>query len=410
MSSSELTVNQAGPADLIASVWYTLGFRPLNSLVLIALHGPRGRVGSMLRIDLTPAWFGPDGVSDVLDAAVESVTGPGAAAFAGVPPGSSFSPGVLPLRVVAVVATADALIVPAPQVIRALPHRLLRAGVWVYDLIGVTPTTYRSLTCPDEDCCPAAGRPLSEVESSRVAVAHVMRGERLADSEHDVIGDVGEPVAESLDEMSSEADELDPADADDADGGAGDGAGDEAAAERRRRRWWRTFNALLGRVEGWDTDRLGVAELGDSYLRDAVFVRLAATPGVTRVRLLHQLLAGQAPPDLTEHWGTLFTGPPDRELFARGEEVLAALARRGTAAERGPVLAVLALLAWYRGNGVRTRLLMERLRSENPVLPDELPRLAGLVETLCATGTAPPWVELSADGPGSGPAAQGWAG
>src|SRR5689334_14147346 len=88
MSSSDLTVNQAGPADLIASVWYTLGFRPLNSLVLIALHGPRGRVGSMLRIDLTPAWFGPVGVADVLDAAVDAVTGPGAAAFAGVPPGS----------------------------------------------------------------------------------------------------------------------------------------------------------------------------------------------------------------------------------------------------------------------------------------------------------------------------------
>ncbi len=47
--SSDLTVNEAGPADLIAAVWYTLGFRPLNSLVLVSLHGSRGRVGSMLR-------------------------------------------------------------------------------------------------------------------------------------------------------------------------------------------------------------------------------------------------------------------------------------------------------------------------------------------------------------------------
>ncbi len=305
-------------------------------------------------------------------------------------------------QVVALVATPDALAVPAPPVARALPHRLLRSGVWLYDLIAVTPTAYRSLTCPDEECCPAGGRPVSEVESSRVAVAHVMRGDRLADSEDAVIGDVGEPVESSGGETACEDGELPLARGED-------------AVLRRRRRWWRTWNALLGRVEGWQIDRLGVAELNDPYLRDAVFVRLAAGPGALRSRFLKQLLAGQAPPDLSEHWRTLFTGPPDRELFARGEEILAALARRGTAAERGPLLAVLALLAWYRGNGVRTRLLMEKLRLENPVLPDELPRLAGLVETLCGTGVAPPWVELTASGPGEpgesgAPPAQGWAG
>ncbi|GLY17555.1 hypothetical protein Kisp01_45690 [Kineosporia sp. NBRC 101677] len=393
MSSSDLTVNQAGPADLIASVWYTLGFRPLNSLVLIALHGPRGRVGSMLRIDLTPAWFGPVGVADVLDAAVEAVTGPGAAAFAGVPPGGppdvsdeeregpDGSGGVW-LRVVAIVAAHDALAVPAPPVARALPHRMLEAGVWLYDLIGVTPTAYRSLACPDENCCPAGGRPLSEVESSRVAMAHVLRGDRLADSESDVIGDVGDPVSPPDEQPDPSAVQEEP-------------STPAALGERDRRRWWRTWNALLSRVPGWETEQLGLAELADSHLRDAVFVRLAAAPGPARGRLLHQLLAGQVPADLSEHWGSLFSGPPNRELFARGEEILAALARRGTVTERGPILAVLALLAWFRGNGVRTRLLMERLRAENPELPGELPRLAGLVETLCATGVAPPWVEMS---------------
>ena len=137
----------------------------------------------------------------------------------------------------------------------------------------------------------------------------------------------------------------------------------------------------------------------DPHLRDAVFVRLVAEPGETRVRFLTQLLSGQTPPDLSDQWESLFAGPPDRVLLGRGEEILAFLARRGTAEQRGPVLAVLGLLAWYRGNGVRARLLMERLQAENPVLPETLPRLAGLVQMLCANGVAPPWAE-------AGPAAE----
>ena len=286
------------------------------------------------------------------------------------------------MRVVAIVATHDALALPPPPVAQVFPRRMLQAGVWLYDLIGVTPTAFRSLACSDASCCPPGGRSLSEVESSRVAVAHVLRGDQLAQSEAEVIADVGEPVPASS--------------------GPSGPFGAEVGAERNRLRWWRTWCALLGEVEGWSSDQLDLALLNDSHLRDAVFVRLAAVPGVVRVRFLAQLLAGQTPADLSQHWDSLFAGPPDRELLARGEQVLAALARRGTAAERGPVLAVLALLAWYRGNGVRTRLLMERLRAENPVLPEELPRLAGLVEMLCATGTAPPWVAPPGGRPGDG--------
>ncbi|GLY33310.1 hypothetical protein Kisp02_66750 [Kineosporia sp. NBRC 101731] len=376
MSSSDLTVNEAGPADLIAAVWYTLGFRPLNSLVLVALQGPRGRVGSMLRIDMAPVWFGGDqaaGVTAVLDAAIEALTGPASAAFGGAPgePEKDAQDG-LPVRVVALIAVPDALAVPPPMVVRALPQRIARAGLWLYDLIGVTPTAFRSMLCPDGSCCPPGGRPLSEVEASRVAMAHVLRGDRLATSEADVIGDVGQavPVGE---------------------GGEPEVPGEHG--ERARRIWWRTWNALLGEAKGWNTDQLALGPLHDSFLRDAIFVRLAAAPGPTRQRFLNQLLAGQSPPDLSGYWEELFSELPDRVLLARGEQILAVLARRGTASERAPLLAVLALLAWYRGNGVRTRLLMERLREEGPELPEPLPRLAGLVEMLCTAGIAPPWVE-----------------
>jgi hypothetical protein len=429
MSSSDLTVNEAGPADLIASVWYTLGFRPLNSLVLVALHGPRGRVGSMLRIDLTPSWFGPAGVAQVLDAAIDALTGPSAGVFggspgdladdgrtehrqvdepnasgeqgeAGGPDGPPGHPGreVFPARVVALVAAPDALAVPPPPVVRALPSRILRAGIWLYDVIGVTPSAFRSLLCPDETCCPPGGRPLAEVESSRVAMAHVLRGDRLAASEADVIGDVGEPVQSvqpvpPVQPVPGEA----SGSLDDPEAWSGqDDSDDRPRGDRARRRWWRTWSALLGNAGGWSLEHLQPGPLQDQHLRDAVFVRLVGEPGETRVRFLTQLLSGQTPPDLSDQWETLFAGPPDRALLGRGEEILAALARRGTAAERGPVLALLALLAWYRGNGVRARLLMERLRAESPALPEPLPRLAGLVEMLCATGTAPPWVEPGA--------------
>ncbi len=394
MSSSDLTVNEAGAPDLIASVWYTLGFKPLNSLVLVALHGPRGRVGSMLRIDLTPAWFGPAGVAQVLDAAIDALTGSSAPAFTG-PPGEGDQ--AYPARVVALIAAQDALAVPPPPVIRALPGRILRAGIWLYDVIGVTPTAFRSLLCPDETCCPPGGRSLAEVESSRVAMAHVLRGDRLAVSEADVIGDVGEPVpsesAETPDDPDGSGDFDGSGDSDVPHGPDGPDSG------RVRRRWWRTWSALLGNAEGWSLEQLDSGPLRDPHLRDAVFVRLVAEPGETRVRFLTQLLSGQTPPDLSDQWESLFAGPPDRVLLGRGEEILAFLARRGTAEQRGPVLAVLGLLAWYRGNGVRARLLMERLQAENPVLPETLPRLAGLVQMLCANGVAPPWAE-------AGPAAE----
>ncbi|GAB6897328.1 DUF4192 domain-containing protein [Kineosporia succinea] len=417
--SSDLTVNEAGPADLIAAVWYTLGFRPLNSLVLVSLHGSRGRVGSMLRVDLTPAWLGPAGVVQVLDSAIDALKGPAAAMF-GVPPepeGEPPPPGHfgrpvhdnwvsgdlppdpdedLPPRVVALVATHDALSVPPPAVIRALPHRMLKAGLWLYDVIGITPTGFRSLRCPDESCCPSSGRPLSQVETSRVAVAHVLRGDQLAASEEDMIADIGratdDPGASPTRAGGSREHDL---------GVEGESGGAQAGpadiGERARRLWWRTWSALLGHAEGWSSDELQVRSLNDPFLRDAIFVRLAAAPGELRQRLLGQLLAGRAAPNLSDHWEELFSEKPDRVLLNRGEEVLAALARRSTAAERGPVLTVLALLAWYRGNGVRTRLLMERVREESPDLPGALPRLAELVEMLCITGTAPPWVELPGD-------------
>jgi len=421
MSSSDLTVHDAGPADLIASAWYTLGFRPLNSLVLVALQGRRGRVGAMLRIDLTPVWFGPAGVAQVLDHAVDALTGVAAAAFGRYPPNPLQQPGVsvaeqtdrtgpatpdrsdsgspepVP-RVVALVAAQDALAWPPSALVRALPGRLLQAGIELYDVIALTPTAYRSMRCEDSSCCPPQGRPLQEVETSRVAMAHVLRGDRLAGSEDEVIADVGDPVP-------SRAPEAEPGETDEE--GENVHRDEDStpltmqARHRARLAWWQGWSALLRRSGGSGSDRLRFGPLQDSYLRDAVFVGLAAAPGPVRRRFLDQLLEGRTPPDLSPRWSVLFSDPPDRDLVGRGEAVLAALARRGTAAERAPVLAVLALLAWYRGHGVRSRLLIERLRRESPTLPGDLPRLVGLVEMLSATGTAPPWADPL---PGSAPA------
>jgi hypothetical protein len=81
----------------------------------------------------------------------------------------------------------------------------------------------------------------------------------------------------------------------------------------------------------------------------------------------------------------LLRRPPDPDRLRPGEELLAGCARAAAPGERAPVLAVLALLAWYRGHGVRARLLVEEGNRD-----------------LWAAGGPPPGGTADADVPGDG--------
>ena len=52
--TSPARIRVSGPADLLDALPRMLGYRPADSLVLVALRPPRSRIGLTIRIDLPP--------------------------------------------------------------------------------------------------------------------------------------------------------------------------------------------------------------------------------------------------------------------------------------------------------------------------------------------------------------------
>ena len=77
---------------------------------------------------------------------------------------------------------------------------------------------------------------------------------------------------------------------------------------------------------------------------------------------------------------------PDQERLRIGRIVLAGAVRVAAEGDRGPALAVLAMIAWFEGQGGRARLLVERARADAASVS-----LIGLVEDLLVSRVPPPW-------------------
>jgi Domain of unknown function (DUF4192) len=127
-------VRVAGLAELLAGLPVLFGFRPTDSLVVICLEEPRGRVGFRLRVDLPP----PDQCGQLARYLVDVLRRNAAG-------------------VVLVVACSDEPAVADPAV-RALVGRLPSAGIEVRDAVRCDGRRYWSYVCVDPECCPPAGR------------------------------------------------------------------------------------------------------------------------------------------------------------------------------------------------------------------------------------------------------------
>ena len=119
------------------------GFVPTESLVVVALHGPRSRIGLTMRIDLpeeeAPRWL----VAEVLERlAVDDADG----AF--------------------LVVCTEALDVagqpPRAALVSGLSEGCRSAGVHLADALLLRGTRWRSYVCRSRSCCPAEGVPLDD--------------------------------------------------------------------------------------------------------------------------------------------------------------------------------------------------------------------------------------------------------
>ncbi len=330
------TVVRGGPRDVIALAWFRLGYRPRESLVLVGLNLPGWVSGLVARVSLPPV--------ELTGAALDAMVTPLRRSDAG--------------GVVVLVVSDDAA-TGWERRARTMRSRLRRAGLEVLDVLLVGSTSYRSLLCTNESCCPPAGHCLDEVWSSEVAAVAVSQGRVVLDAEHDLVADIRpDPAPACL-------------------GGPSRGTA-----------WWfrRWSGALDAHAAGAQTEQLArewveaglTHALRDGHLRDAVMLR--AVPGAGREAL--SCVRGEVP-DLDR----ALTATPDRELLQRARALLAAVARVAPEGERADVLAVLAWLAWWGGDAARARLLVQAALGDR-----DGHTLAGLVDDLLLHAVPPPWV------------------
>lgn len=368
MEMNATAVLQAGLEDLIATVWFSLGFKPTESLVLVGLEGSRNRVGVILRVDLPD----PSVSASLRGELVRGSFGP----IVGSPADA----------VVAIIISERAFADPGRELISLLRRQVAVLGLYLFEVLALTPTAYRSVICHDPECCPAGGRPIDAVMASRSAATHVLNGDPLVETAEDLLCDVlPEPALDPEPGPIPRSSHHTP-----------DGRGPLCLDERWR--WWENWVGAFSAAERVAEKRGSQGEkpvhglsgaLHDPFLRDAVMMHLLGAPQAQLASMLRLDPADLLMPDL----GELLARHPDRQRLSDGQTVLARAARVAAPGDRAPSLAVLALLAWYQGRGGLSRLLAERARDDEPAVS-----LIGLVEALLLRQMPPPWAQIGREG------------
>lgn len=380
------TIRTSDPRELLALVPFQLGFRPVESAVLVSVRGDRG-VGLIARVDLADLRPGDGG--QLARALVSHLVGDGAR------------------RAVVVVYTAedlqgrgaDGVAAPAVAMLRdAAGHHLGEIDCWV-----VGPGGYYGLDCVDPACCPAGGRSLDDLQGTRVGAQMVLEGVQVARSRDDLVRIApASPAARK-------------------------------AARRARVRWesrfsvdagpadthrWRRAGLELWRGEvarvaaGADpSDGEGVADgvhpvvfggrvpdspptvvgrlqaaLGDVLVRDAVLLTLVPDGD----RVADEVVAGDTGADVGRALRSIIDPAegrrPDPALTDPARTVLEQLVAHGPRQGHGPSLTLLAVIAWWEGDGARAGLLVDRALLAAPGY-----RLAVLVDDALRLGMPPGW-------------------
>lgn len=382
------TIRVREPRELLALLPYQLGFRPQESAVAVSLRPPRGRVGLVARVDLRDLGEVVDGpqlarslvshlVSDGARRAVLVLYTAEDPRLAGSGRGATRA---------ALARAADSR-AAAEQLREAAEPFLGDVPVWV-----VVHSGYLALDCTDDDCCPPGGRPLRDLEGTAVSAHMVLAGALVEDSREDLVRIP--PASAGARRNTVRV----------ADRWRARRASADLAGARRLDRWcaeglaaWRTAldrslagdaparPALLGRIE---------ASLTDVRVRDAVL--LALVPGTGN--LPERSLVGRAdrPEAEIAHGTSDALGaildsrrglPPDDVLVAAGAEVLERVVAHAHGKYQAPALTLLAVLAWWQGDGARASVLLDRALAVDPNH-----RLALLLGEVLAGGLAPGWV------------------
>ncbi|MEV4331152.1 DUF4192 domain-containing protein [Streptomyces sp. NPDC049597] len=167
-SADEQQITLRSPAELADALPYMMGFHPSDSIVLVALHGGRGRFGGRLRLGIPRSSREWEPVAQQLAECLihgSERRGPrpdGIVVFLCQEPAEDESG----LRVM--------------ERLRPLAQRLRTAcgalDVPVYEALCISDGRFWSYCCPDARCCPPDGTPLALPGTSVMAAAAAYAG------------------------------------------------------------------------------------------------------------------------------------------------------------------------------------------------------------------------------------------
>lgn len=387
----QTTIRTGEPRELLALIPFQLGFQPTESAVVVSLRTARSRVGLVARVDLADLADADDG-RQVARSLVSHLVGDGARRA------------VLVVYTAAGAAEADGVASRAQAHLQeAAEHFLGEVACWV-----VGPTGYRSLGCADPACCPPEGRPLTDLQGTAVGAHMVLGGARVAGSRDEVARIAPAPAASRRSAARAAARWA-----------AQMPAGAGSPMHRWRRSGltlWRTElgracvelapavqeGTAVGRGAGrgpatWEAPEATVvgrirAALDDVLVRDAVMVGFV--PGTDQVA--DGLIAEDAGADVGGALRAIVDPEvgraPDPVLHAAARAVLEDVVAHTVRRSQAPALTLLAVLAWWEGDGARAGVLVERALAVSPGY-----RLAVLIEETLRAGMPPGWLRVPRD-------------
>ncbi|MFI0731747.1 DUF4192 domain-containing protein [Streptomyces sp. NPDC021225] len=156
------------PAELADALPYVLGFHPDDSIVMIALHGPRGRFGGRLRLGIPRA---SEEWPEVCDQLAQCLVA-GSERRAGRPDGTVLFLCQEPAEGESGQDVMERLR-PLAQRLRTACGRL---EVPVFEALCISDGRFWSYVCPDRRCCPPEGVPLTLPGTSVMAAAATYAG------------------------------------------------------------------------------------------------------------------------------------------------------------------------------------------------------------------------------------------
>jgi hypothetical protein len=178
--AAEQQITLRGPAELADALPYMMGFHPNDSIVLVALHGSRGRFGGRLRLGIprSPREWTPV-AEQLAECLIEG----------------SERRGARPDGIVVFLCQDPADDETSHQVmerLRPLAQRLRTAcgthEVPVYEALCISDGRFWSYCCPDARCCPPEGNALAMSGTSVMAAAAAYAGIQVRGSLREMEG------------------------------------------------------------------------------------------------------------------------------------------------------------------------------------------------------------------------------